>query len=71
MSGVSENGVLAPTRGDERYEFLDVLRGFALVGIILANMVSLSLYLYLTGRSAEAKGLFFRRFSCDEPSSSS
>lgn len=36
---------LAPTTGQERYEFLDVLRGFSLVGIIPANMVSLSLYL--------------------------
>ena len=47
MSGLPESVALAPTSGRERYEFLDVLRGFALVGIILANMISLSLYLYL------------------------
>jgi uncharacterized protein len=38
---------LTPTPAHERYEFLDVLRGFALAGIVLANMVSYSLYLYL------------------------
>ena len=38
---------VGPTAEQERYEFLDVLRGFALVGIVLANMISLSLYLYL------------------------
>ena len=37
-----------PTTGQERYEFLDVLRGAALAGIVLANMISLSLYLYLS-----------------------
>jgi uncharacterized protein len=37
----------APALGQERYEFLDVLRGFSLVGIVLANMISYSLYLYL------------------------
>ncbi|HET7747215.1 MAG TPA: DUF418 domain-containing protein, partial [Vicinamibacteria bacterium] len=31
---------------EERHEFLDVLRGFALLGIVLANMHSLSLYVY-------------------------
>ena len=39
---------LGPTAGRERYEFLDVLRGVALAGIVLANMISLSLYLYLS-----------------------
>lgn len=39
---------VGPTAGQERYEFLDVLRGLALVGIVLANMISLSLYLYLS-----------------------
>ncbi len=38
---------LTPTLGQERYEFLDVLRGFALFGIITANMIIYSLYLYL------------------------
>jgi uncharacterized membrane protein YeiB len=39
---------VGPTAGHERCEFLDVLRGFALAGIVLANMISLSLYLYLS-----------------------
>ena len=39
---------LAPTEATERYEFLDVLRGFALFGIISANMISYSLYLNLS-----------------------
>jgi len=38
---------VGPTAGQDRYEFLDVLRGLALAGIVLANMISLSLYLYL------------------------
>lgn len=38
---------LAPTSREERYEFLDVLRGFALFGIITANMILYSLYLAL------------------------
>jgi uncharacterized protein len=36
----AESSRLAPTPAQERYEFLDVLRGFALAGIVLANMVS-------------------------------
>ena len=39
---------VGPTAAQERYEFLDVLRGLALAGIVLANMISLSLYLYLS-----------------------
>ncbi len=38
---------MTPTSGQERYEFLDVLRGFALFGIITANMILYSLYLDL------------------------
>ncbi|MBA2703551.1 MAG: DUF418 domain-containing protein [Blastocatellia bacterium] len=38
---------MTPTSGHERYEFLDVLRGFALFGIITANMILYSLYLSL------------------------
>jgi len=37
----------APTSGEERHEFLDVLRGVALFGIIVANMILYSLYAYL------------------------
>lgn len=35
---------MTPTPGQERYEVLDVLRGFALFGIITANMILYSLY---------------------------
>ena len=38
---------MVPTRARERYEFLDVLRGAALFGIVSANMIGYSLYLYL------------------------
>jgi uncharacterized protein len=38
---------MTPTSGSERYQFLDVLRGFALIGIITANMILYSLYLDL------------------------
>lgn len=39
--------LLRPASVQERYGFVDALRGFSLLGIILANMISLSLYLYL------------------------
>lgn len=45
---------LAPTTATERYELLDVLRGLALFGIVSANMIIYSLYLYLPG-SAKAE----------------
>jgi uncharacterized protein len=38
---------LAPAQGLERFELLDVVRGFALFGIVTANMISYSLYLYI------------------------
>ncbi|MGI9067932.1 MAG: DUF418 domain-containing protein [Pyrinomonadaceae bacterium] len=38
---------MTPTSGRERYQFLDILRGFALFGIITANMILYSLYLSL------------------------
>lgn len=46
-SGTARAVTLTPTSVQERFEFLDVLRGFALFGIITANMVLYSLYLYL------------------------
>jgi uncharacterized protein len=46
-SQVPKPGGFIPTQGQERYDFLDILRGFALVGIISANMILYSLYLYL------------------------
>ncbi len=38
---------LAPAQGAERFEVLDVVRGVALFGIVTANMISYSLYLYI------------------------
>jgi uncharacterized protein len=38
---------MAPARGLERFELLDVVRGLALFGIVSANMISYSMYLYL------------------------
>ena len=46
-SEIARVTTLTPTSGQERFEFLDVLRGCALFGIITANMISYSLYLYL------------------------
>lgn len=45
---------LAPTAASERYEVLDVLRGAALFGIISANMILHSLYLYLSPEAMAA-----------------
>jgi uncharacterized protein len=47
MAGVRAERI-APIAGAQRDEFLDVVRGVALAGIVLANMISLSLYLYLS-----------------------
>lgn len=43
----SQQVAAAPALGSERYEFLDVLRGVSLLGIVVANMISYSLYLYV------------------------
>jgi len=45
---------LAPTEALERFEFLDALRGVALFGIITANMISYSRYLYLSDAAKAA-----------------
>jgi uncharacterized protein len=45
---VGENvGTFGPTRGSERLVLLDALRGFALFGVLLANLRDLSLYGFL------------------------
>ncbi len=46
-ASVQRPGQLTPTQGAERFEVLDVLRGVALFGIVSANMILYSLYLYL------------------------
>jgi uncharacterized protein len=47
---------LAPTQGAERIELLDVVRGLALFGIVTANMIIYSLYLYLPDPAKQAMG---------------
>ena len=47
---------LAPTTAGERYEVLDALRGLALFGIISANMILYSLYLYLPDSAKAGMG---------------
>lgn len=42
-----QGGELRPTETAARIELLDVVRGLALMGIVSANMISYSLYLYL------------------------
>jgi len=46
----------APTSHSERIETLDVLRGFALLGVLLANMASHSGYFFLSKDGQEALG---------------
>ncbi len=38
---------ISPVQESERFELLDVVRGLALFGIVTANMISYSMYLYL------------------------
>ena len=45
---------LAPTQASERYEILDALRGMALLGIVSANMILYSLYIYLNDAAMAA-----------------
>ncbi|NIJ54208.1 DUF418 domain-containing protein [Dyadobacter arcticus] len=47
---------LSPTTVTERQSLLDVLRGFALLGVLLANMVSHSGYFFLSKAGREALG---------------
>jgi uncharacterized protein len=45
---------LAPTQTAERVELLDAVRGLALFGIVSANMILYSLYLYLPDAAKRA-----------------
>ena len=45
---------MQPALKEERYKILDVIRGFALLGIIVANMVLYSLYLDLPAAKAQS-----------------
>lgn len=40
---------MAPVKASERHVILDALRGFALLGICLANFPEFSLYTFKTG----------------------
>lgn len=48
------NNTAIPVRSSERYVILDVLRGFALLGIALANFPEFSLYSFLPVEAADA-----------------
>ncbi|MEL6557713.1 MAG: DUF418 domain-containing protein [Bacteroidota bacterium] len=48
---------LQPTALEERFEILDVLRGFALLGVMIANMAYHSGYWFLSPENQEALGL--------------
>ncbi|RYY85398.1 MAG: DUF418 domain-containing protein [Chitinophagaceae bacterium] len=51
---VADIPVAQPTPSSERFEVLDVLRGFALLGVLLANMSSHSGYFFLSDTRQEA-----------------
>lgn len=46
--------IAMPVKSSERYAILDVLRGFALLGIAIANFPEFSLYSFLQSNAAEA-----------------
>jgi uncharacterized protein len=52
---------MQPALNEDRYQILDVVRGFALIGIVLANMVLYSLYLYVPAETAKT----FSTYSSD------
>jgi uncharacterized protein len=45
---------MQPSLKEDRYQILDVVRGFALIGIVVANMVLYSLFLYLPESTARS-----------------
>ena len=45
---------MQPALKEERYKILDVVRGFALLGIIVANMMLYSLYLDLPASKTQS-----------------
>lgn len=53
-SGPTVPPTLIPTQASERYMILDTLRGFAILGIALANYPELSLYRFLPADAAAA-----------------
>ncbi|TWI05986.1 uncharacterized protein IP90_00248 [Luteimonas cucumeris] len=51
---MSPDAVVSPTPAPERHELIDALRGFALCGVLLANLSAFSLYEYLTATAQQA-----------------
>lgn len=51
---MTENASATPTRSDERHELIDVVRGFALFGVMFANMAWTSQWVALTDAQREA-----------------
>lgn len=49
-----EAGKLSPTKSSERFVILDALRGFALMGIAMANFPEFSLYTFMTTEDTAA-----------------
>ena len=47
------NGI-APVKSTERFIILDVLRGFALLGIVMANFPEFSLYTFMSAEETAA-----------------
>lgn len=45
---------IQPVARSERYQFLDVLRGFSLLGVLMANMVTHSGYFFLSSDSQQS-----------------
>ncbi len=47
-------GIPIPVQGSERYSFIDCLRGFALLGVLLANMATHSGYYFLSAEKQQS-----------------
>ena len=51
-------GIPIPVQGSERYSFIDCLRGFALLGVLLANMATHSGYYFLSAEKQQSMGTY-------------
>lgn len=54
MVTLADGSAPAPSAGAERLELIDALRGFALAGVLIANLGDFSLYEYLSTAQREA-----------------
>ena len=57
INDTNSSRMMHPTLSTERYEVLDVLRGFALIGVMIANMAYHSGYWFLSPETQESLGL--------------